>query len=106
MFFSHLWGEHVSDAVHCSFQKQTSYQETEKHHVREERAEVHHLRERQRPKREREKVKYIKRCCHGHAFLKPHTRRTTKMQIHAHMQTRTHNKSITKLLFVCFALNL
>lgn len=44
-FFSHLRGEHVSDAVNSSSQHQTPHQETEQHHVREEGAEVHHLSE-------------------------------------------------------------
>lgn len=47
-FFSHLRGEHVSDAINRTSQQQASHQETEKHHIREEGAEVHHLSERER----------------------------------------------------------
>lgn len=45
VFLSHLRGEHVCNAVHRSLQQQTLYQETEKYHIGEEGAEVHHLRE-------------------------------------------------------------
>lgn len=63
---SHLGSEHMSDAVHRALQHQASHQEAEEHHVREERAEVHHL-------KEGENVNHITHCCHGHAFLRPHT---------------------------------
>lgn len=70
-FLSHLRGEHVSDAVHGSLQQQTSHQEAEKHQVREKRAEVHHL-----GQREGEEVEYFSQGCHGDAFLRCHVELT------------------------------
>ena len=39
----HLRSEHVCNAVHGALQHQPPHQETEEHHVGEQRAEVHHL---------------------------------------------------------------
>lgn len=60
-FSSHLGGEHVSNAVNRPSQQQTSHQETEQHHVREEGAEVHHLSESQSARLQ---------CYHGYALLR------------------------------------
>lgn len=68
-FCSHLRGEHVGDSVHRSLEEQTSHQETEQHHIGEERAEVHHLEEGE-VKREGESVHHtmlpwtqFSKCC-------------------------------------------
>lgn len=66
--FSHLWGEHVSDAIDRSSEHQAPHQEAEEHHVGEEGAKVHHLREKT--------IQHLTQCCHGHALwrpLEPHT---------------------------------
>lgn len=44
-FHSHLGREHVRDAVDGPFEQQTSHQKAEEHHIGEEGAEVHHLRQ-------------------------------------------------------------
>ncbi len=98
-FFSHLWGEHVSDAVHRSLQQQTSHQETEKHHVREERAEVHHLRERERERERERKSSTLHSVAMDTLFLRPHTWKRTKLQ--SCTRTRTHTRWINPQTALC-----
>lgn len=40
---SYLRGEHVDDAVYRTLEQESTSQETNEHHIGEQRAEVHHL---------------------------------------------------------------